>query len=122
MTLYGNIVFFIFGGFIIVTGYAVGGVLLCLTIVGIPFGFQCFKLAGAVLAPFGHDVFQTEPLPESSPLWSMDNVIVSPHVSGDFIGHREAIVDLFTDNFRRFRMGEPLRNVVDKTRGYVSGP
>ena len=61
MLLLGNIVFFIFGGFAIVTGYALGGVLLCLTIVGIPFGFQCFKLAGAVLTPFGHDVYPTEP-------------------------------------------------------------
>ena len=61
MTLFGNIVFFVLGGFIIFFGYVLGGIILCLTIVGIPFGFQCFKLAGAVLAPFGHDVFQTEP-------------------------------------------------------------
>jgi len=61
MSLLGNIVFFVFGGFIIFFGYALGGILLCLTIVGIPFGFQCFKLAGGVLAPFGRDVIQTEP-------------------------------------------------------------
>ena len=61
MSLLGNIVFFVFGGFLIFLGYILGGILLCLTIVGIPFGFQCFKLAGGVLAPFGRDVFETEP-------------------------------------------------------------
>jgi uncharacterized membrane protein YccF (DUF307 family) len=61
MSLLGNIVFFVFGGFLIFLGYVLGGILLCLTIVGIPFGFQCFKLAGGVLAPFGRDVFETEP-------------------------------------------------------------
>ena len=61
MSLLGNIVFFVFGGFIIATAYVLGGILLCLTIVGIPFGFQCFKLAGGVLAPFGREVVQTEP-------------------------------------------------------------
>ena len=61
MSLLGNVVFFIFGGFIIFLGYVLGGILLCLTIVGIPFGFQCFKLAGGVLAPFGRDVYETEP-------------------------------------------------------------
>lgn len=56
MSALGNIIFFIFGGFIIFLGYVLGGILLCLTIVGIPFGFQCFKLAGGVLAPFGREV------------------------------------------------------------------
>lgn len=61
MSLLGNIVFFVFGGFIIFLGYVLGGIILCLTIVGIPFGFQCFKLAGGVLAPFGRNVVQTDP-------------------------------------------------------------
>lgn len=61
MSLLGNLIFFIFGGFLIVFGYVIGGILLCLTIIGIPFGFQCFKLAGGVLAPFGREVRQTEP-------------------------------------------------------------
>lgn len=56
MSVLGNVLFFIFGGFIIFLGYVLGGILLCLTIVGIPFGFQCFKLAGGVLAPFGREV------------------------------------------------------------------
>ncbi|MDJ0918003.1 MAG: YccF domain-containing protein [Woeseiaceae bacterium] len=56
MRLLGNLVFFIFGGFVIFFGYVLGGIFLCLTIIGIPFGFQCFKLAGGVLAPFGREV------------------------------------------------------------------
>jgi uncharacterized membrane protein YccF (DUF307 family) len=61
MSLLGNIVFFIFGGFAIFFGYLLGGIVLCLTIIGIPFGIQCFKLAGGVLAPFGREVRETEP-------------------------------------------------------------
>ena len=61
MSLIGNLIFFIFGGFIIFLGYILGGILLCLTIIGIPFGFQCFKLAGGVLAPFGRQVREKQP-------------------------------------------------------------
>ena len=61
MSLLGNLVFFIFGGFIIFLGYVLGGLILCLTIIGIPFGIQCFKLAGGVLAPFGQEVYETDP-------------------------------------------------------------
>ncbi|MEX2421407.1 MAG: D-2-hydroxyacid dehydrogenase [Actinomycetota bacterium] len=71
-------------------------------------------IAGAAL-----DVFEQEPLPSSSPLWSMPNVVVSPHVSGNAAGWREAVVELFVDNLRRYLLGRPLRNVVDKVRGYV---
>ena len=61
MSTLGNIVFFIFGGFVIFLGYLLGGLILCLTIIGIPFGLQCFKLAGGVIAPFGREVRETEP-------------------------------------------------------------
>jgi uncharacterized membrane protein YccF (DUF307 family) len=61
MALIGNLVFFVLGGFLIFIGYVLGGILLCLTIVGIPFGFMCFRLAGGVLAPFGREVRETEP-------------------------------------------------------------
>jgi uncharacterized membrane protein YccF (DUF307 family) len=56
-----NIIWLVFGGFIIVLGYLLGAILLCITIIGIPFGLQCFKLAGLALAPFGRDVRETEP-------------------------------------------------------------
>ncbi len=59
MRLLGNLAFFILGGFIIFLGYVLGGIVLCLTIIGIPLGFQCFKLAGGVLAPFGREVRAT---------------------------------------------------------------
>jgi phosphoglycerate dehydrogenase-like enzyme len=71
-------------------------------------------IAGAAL-----DVFAAEPLAESSPLWELPNVIVSPHMSGDALGWREELVTLFTDNLARYRRGDPLRNVVDKRLGYV---
>ena len=61
MSTIGNLVFFVFGGFLIFFGYVLGGILLCLTIIGIPFGLMCFRLAGGVLAPFGREVVDTEP-------------------------------------------------------------
>jgi uncharacterized membrane protein YccF (DUF307 family) len=61
MSLLGNLVFFVFGGFVIFLGYVLGGILLCLTIIGIPFGLMCFRLAGSVIAPFGREVRETEP-------------------------------------------------------------
>ena len=56
MNFLGNVIFFVFGGFLIFLGYLLGGILLCLTIIGIPFGIQCFKLAAGVIAPFGREV------------------------------------------------------------------
>ena len=61
MSFLGNLIFFIFGGFIIFIGYVRGGILLCLTIIGIPFGLMCFRLAGSVIAPFGREVCETKP-------------------------------------------------------------
>ncbi|MGW2307392.1 D-2-hydroxyacid dehydrogenase [Actinomadura luteofluorescens] len=72
------------------------------------------RIAGAAL-----DVFEDEPLPESSPLWDLPNVIVSPHMSGDVVGWRDELVRLFADNLGRYVSGRPLRNVVDKRLGYV---
>ena len=71
-------------------------------------------IAGAAL-----DVFEGEPLPPGNPLWTMPNVIVSPHMAGDAAGWREAAVELFVRNLERYLTGRPLLNVVDKTRGYV---
>jgi phosphoglycerate dehydrogenase-like enzyme len=71
------------------------------------------RLAGACL-----DVFETEPLPADSPLWSMRNVIVTPHVAGMREDYVERVLDLFLDNLARFEAGEAMRNVVDLARGY----
>ncbi len=72
------------------------------------------RIGGAAL-----DVFEEEPLPADSPLWTMPNVVVSPHMAGDFAGWRESAVELFVGNLERYLTGKPLRNVVDKERGYV---
>ena len=78
-------------------------------------------LENGVIAGAGLDVFAEEPLPADSPLWGMENVFVSPHMSGDFHGHKATMAQVFLDNFRRFRAGEPLVNVVDKRLGFVPG-
>ena len=61
MNLLLNIIWLVFGGFIIVIGYLLGSLILCITIIGIPFGIQCFKLAGLAIAPFGREVREKEP-------------------------------------------------------------
>ncbi|HKJ17529.1 MAG TPA: YccF domain-containing protein [Xanthomonadales bacterium] len=61
MSILLNIIWLILGGFIVVIAYVLGGVLLCITIIGIPFGIQCFKLAGLALSPFGHEIGEVEP-------------------------------------------------------------
>jgi phosphoglycerate dehydrogenase-like enzyme len=71
------------------------------------------QLAGAVL-----DVFDSEPLDAESPLWSMPNVIVTPHSAGFRADHWQHVTDLFIENVGRFRRGESLRNVVDPVAGY----
>lgn len=66
----------------------------------------------------GLDVFEREPLPADSPLWGMEHVIVTPHVSGTSPGYMDAAVPLLCDNLRRYLDGTPMLNLVDKTRGY----
>ncbi|MEC5145809.1 YccF domain-containing protein [Chitinophaga sp. 212800010-3] len=56
MNLIGNIIWLIFGGFVAFIQYMISGILLCLTIIGIPFGIQCFKIGFLVLMPFGRQV------------------------------------------------------------------
>jgi phosphoglycerate dehydrogenase-like enzyme len=65
------------------------------------------------------DVFDEEPLPADHPLWTLPNVIVSPHMSGDFVGWLDALVALFGENFDRWLAHEPLLNEVDKRAGFV---
>jgi phosphoglycerate dehydrogenase-like enzyme len=67
------------------------------------------------------DVFTEEPLSPDSPLWDRPNAIISPHMSGDFRGWDRALAGLFLAQLRRYRSGEPLINVVDKSLGYVPG-
>jgi phosphoglycerate dehydrogenase-like enzyme len=74
------------------------------------------SIAGAAL-----DVFAVEPLPADSPLWTMPDVIVSPHISGDVEGWEAEVVSVFVANARRFAAGKPLANVVDKEAGHGVG-
>lgn len=60
MGIIGNIVWFIFGGLCAALVYFIGGLLLCLTVIGIPFGLQSIKLGVAILAPFGKEVVERE--------------------------------------------------------------
>ena len=60
MSFLGNLVWLVFGGFITGMGYILGGLLVCLTIVGIPFGMQAIKLGRATMMPFGKDVVESE--------------------------------------------------------------
>jgi phosphoglycerate dehydrogenase-like enzyme len=68
------------------------------------------------LASAALDVFREEPLPASSPFWSMPNVLVSPHSASTSDRENGRITDLFCDNLRRYLAGQPLRNVLD-TKG-----
>jgi len=70
------------------------------------------------IAGAGLDVFDQEPLPATSPLWEMQNVIITAHYAGLTPAYDQRALAIFLDNLRRYRAGEPLRNVVDKAAGY----
>jgi glyoxylate/hydroxypyruvate reductase A len=69
------------------------------------------RIGGAVL-----DVFDAEPLPPEHPLWTLDNVAITPHISGPSTPRE--IAPIFNDNLRRYLAGRPLRHLVDRARGY----
>lgn len=71
------------------------------------------RIAGA-----GLDVFEEEPLPESSPLWQLPNVIITPHDGGNHNRRYASWVETCFDNLERYIAGESLRNIVDKHAGY----
>ncbi|OCT11957.1 hydroxyacid dehydrogenase [Paenibacillus pectinilyticus] len=71
------------------------------------------KIAGAAL-----DVFAQEPLPPSSPLWSMNNVILTPHIAGASVHYTDRVSTIFYHNLRAMLDGGDMRNVVDLAEGY----
>ncbi|OZF46445.1 hydroxyacid dehydrogenase [Rhodococcus sp. 14-2470-1b] len=75
---------------------------------------QSGHVAGAAL-----DVFETEPLPADSPIWTTENLVVTPHMSGDARGWRGKLSALFVANFTKYARSEDLVNVVDKKLGFV---
>jgi phosphoglycerate dehydrogenase-like enzyme len=70
-------------------------------------------IAGAAV-----DVFAQEPPPAGHPLYGVDNVILSPHVSGFLSSYDDRCAALFAENLKRYLAGEPLLNVVDRKREY----
>jgi phosphoglycerate dehydrogenase-like enzyme len=71
------------------------------------------RIAGAAL-----DVFEEEPLPATSPLWNLDNIIIAPHVSGYSQRYDEKAAQVFIENLNRYLSNEALLNRLDRTRGY----
>ena len=71
------------------------------------------QIAGAAL-----DVYAHEPLPSDDPLWTLENVILTPHVSGLTTHYNARATEVFTTNLRRYLAGESLYNTVDKRTGY----
>ncbi|HUG38589.1 MAG TPA: D-2-hydroxyacid dehydrogenase [Candidatus Limnocylindrales bacterium] len=71
------------------------------------------QIAGAAV-----DVFAEEPPPKRHPLYGVDHVIISPHVSGFVASYDDRCADLFAENLRRYLAGPPLLNLVDRAKGY----
>lgn len=71
------------------------------------------RIAGAAL-----DVFETEPLPITSPLWKLENVILSPHVGGGSATYHDMVMELFLANLKRYNDKKTLYNRVERGRGY----
>ncbi len=74
---------------------------------------QAREIAGA-----GLDVFETEPLPKESPLWSMENVIITPHNAGLTPHYMDRVVDILCENLKAYVEGKPLPTLVDPEKGY----
>ena len=70
-------------------------------------------IAGAAL-----DVFEEEPLPATSPLWNLDNVIITPHISGFTRDYHEKAALVFKENLQRYLENRPLLNQLDRSKGY----
>ncbi|MDR2477765.1 MAG: D-2-hydroxyacid dehydrogenase [Treponema sp.] len=70
-------------------------------------------IAGALL-----DVFECEPLPPDSPLWALENVLITGHYAGCHPGYTKMAMAVALENLDRYKRGEPLNNVVDKRQGY----
>lgn len=95
---------------VILTDVSRGGVIDQTALLG---ALQSGQVAGA-----GLDVFEIEPLPDDSPFWDIDNIILSPHCSAVHENWEQDSFDLFLDNLSNWENGDPLFNIVDPDRGY----
>ena len=77
---------------------------------------ECLK--NKTIAGAGLDVFEIEPLPEDSELWSLENVIITPHCAGLTPSYMDRFTDVFCENLKSFIEGKPLPNLVDRAKGY----
>jgi len=75
-------------------------------------------LAAGTIAGAALDVFEEEPLPTTSPLWNLENVILSPHISGNSTRYQEKAAALFAENLERYINNRPLLNRLERKRGY----
>ncbi|MFQ5880210.1 MAG: D-2-hydroxyacid dehydrogenase [Dehalococcoidia bacterium] len=75
-------------------------------------------LQEGLIAAAGLDVTPQEPLPPESPLWRLDNVVITPHTAGASQYRADRAIDRFCQNLPRIRRGEPLVGVIDKAKGY----
>lgn len=71
-----------------------------------------------IIAGAGLDVFEVEPLPETSGLWELENVIITPHYSGWNPNYTERVVDIFIENLEKFKSGKKMPNEINKQLGY----
>ncbi len=75
-------------------------------------------LANGTIAGAALDVFEEEPLPKTSPLWNLDNVIISPHIAGNNVFYNQRAAAIFAENLKRYLENEPLLNRLERDRGY----
>lgn len=75
-------------------------------------------LKSGIIAGAGLDVFEVEPLPESSPLWKLENVIITPHYSGWNPNYTKRVINIFIENLKAYLKKEKMPNLVDKKLGY----
>lgn len=75
-------------------------------------------LENGIIAGAGLDVFEVEPLPKSSPLWNLENVIITPHYSGWNPNYTERVFDIFIENLKAYLKKQKMPNLIDKNLGY----